>query len=93
MSRLQEIRQAIRKVAEDPERVLAYRGAMWSALEAIDVLTEGYVLVPEDISPEMINAVTDERIRSIETGEHHDAASTKLKREYKAMLQAYKDDK
>ena len=52
---------------------------------------EGFVLMPDTATAEIINAVADERIRSIETGDHHDAASTKFKREYEAMIATIKE--
>lgn len=62
-------------------------------IDIINKHLEGMVIVPEELTPEMINACADERIRRIEADEHHDGALTKLKLDWKAMLTVAKEEK
>ena len=43
-------------------------------------------IVPNEATGRMVNAIADERLRQIETGEHHDGAAVNCRREYRVLI-------
>jgi hypothetical protein len=58
----------------------------YDAMVIVEQALMDSAIMPNEATGRMVNAVADERLRQIETGQHHDGAAVNFRREYKVLI-------